>query len=230
MHSSSNLNLQCIFYVWKIQTLSSALPLLFALHPKILHIKLISYQLQLLDLHFICRKMSMRFCYVAFLVHVHEFPVFMVSLYLFWMFLWNPWLGLFGYSSWISRRRLLLSCMAVVLSLPDGFCLLLFQQLIPFPWSVTIKYIKQMNNSIYYCHRTWNRLSSSLQFPKILQIVGLGYTIWFSTRYLLFKVRALIVEPAHMWKKCFFFLLCPMFNDFNIVLTIFAGKQRWTVC
>uniref|UniRef100_A0A0D9WNA7 Cyanobacterial aminoacyl-tRNA synthetase CAAD domain-containing protein n=1 Tax=Leersia perrieri TaxID=77586 RepID=A0A0D9WNA7_9ORYZ len=24
-------------------------------------------------------------------------------------------------------------------------------------------------------------------FPKILQIVGLGYTIWFSTRYLLFK-------------------------------------------
>ncbi|KAL6861809.1 hypothetical protein ACP4OV_017509 [Aristida adscensionis] len=29
--------------------------------------------------------------------------------------------------------------------------------------------------------------SIPLQLPKILEIVGLGYTIWFSTRYLLFK-------------------------------------------
>ena len=27
------------------------------------------------------------------------------------------------------------------------------------------------------------------QFPKLLEIVGLGYTVWFGSRYLLFKVR-----------------------------------------
>lgn len=28
----------------------------------------------------------------------------------------------------------------------------------------------------------------AVQFPKLLEVVGLGYTVWFSTRYLLFKV------------------------------------------
>lgn len=32
-----------------------------------------------------------------------------------------------------------MSCMALVLSLLGGFYLLLFQQLIPFPWSVFIE-------------------------------------------------------------------------------------------
>lgn len=27
-----------------------------------------------------------------------------------------------------------------------------------------------------------------IQFPKLLEVVGLGYTLWFTTRYLLFKV------------------------------------------
>jgi hypothetical protein len=31
-----------------------------------------------------------------------------------------------------------------------------------------------------------------LQLPKILEIVGLGYTIWFGTRYLLFKVSVYV--------------------------------------
>jgi hypothetical protein len=31
-------------------------------------------------------------------------------------------------------------------------------------------------------------LQSCPQLPRILEIVGLGYTIWFSSRYLLFKV------------------------------------------
>lgn len=31
------------------------------------------------------------------------------------------------------------------------------------------------------------------QFPKLLELVGLGYTLWFSARYLLFKVIAALV-------------------------------------
>lgn len=27
-----------------------------------------------------------------------------------------------------------------------------------------------------------------VQLPKLLEVVGLGYTLWFTTRYLLFKV------------------------------------------
>lgn len=26
------------------------------------------------------------------------------------------------------------------------------------------------------------------QFPKVLEVIGLGYTVWFTSRYLLFKV------------------------------------------
>lgn len=29
------------------------------------------------------------------------------------------------------------------------------------------------------------------QFPKLMEVVGLGYTLWFSWRYLLFKVAIL---------------------------------------
>ena len=28
-----------------------------------------------------------------------------------------------------------------------------------------------------------------MQLPKLLELVGLGYTVWFTYRYLLFKVR-----------------------------------------
>ncbi len=31
-----------------------------------------------------------------------------------------------------------------------------------------------------------------LQFPKLLELVGLGYSSWFTYRYLLFKVCACI--------------------------------------
>ena len=32
--------------------------------------------------------------------------------------------------------------------------------------------------------------SLCLQLPKLLELVGLGYTAWFTYRYLLFKVRS----------------------------------------
>lgn len=35
-----------------------------------------------------------------------------------------------------------------------------------------------------------------LQLPKLLELVGLGYTSWFVYRYLLFKVRRGAVQSA----------------------------------
>lgn len=35
-----------------------------------------------------------------------------------------------------------------------------------------------------------------IQFPKLLEVVGLGYTIWFSTRYLIFKVVIYLVANS----------------------------------
>jgi len=38
-------------------------------------------------------------------------------------------------------------------------------------------------------------LLCSVQLPKLLELVGLGYTVWFTYRYLLFKVRRLLSVP-----------------------------------
>jgi hypothetical protein len=40
-------------------------------------------------------------------------------------------------------------------------------------------------------------LQSCPQLPRILEIVGLGYTIWFSSRYLLFKVCPYLLLSNH---------------------------------
>ena len=37
------------------------------------------------------------------------------------------------------------------------------------------------------------------QFPKFLEIVGLGYSLWFSYRYLLFKVRVFCFGPDSLF-------------------------------
>ena len=34
-----------------------------------------------------------------------------------------------------------------------------------------------------------------IQLPKLLELVGLGYTSWFTYRYLLFKVRTMQMLP-----------------------------------
>ncbi|CAN1288525.1 Protein CURVATURE THYLAKOID 1D, chloroplastic [Linum perenne] len=34
-----------------------------------------------------------------------------------------------------------------------------------------------------------NAVDSIPLFPKLMEVVGLGYSAWFTTRYLLFKVR-----------------------------------------
>jgi hypothetical protein len=38
----------------------------------------------------------------------------------------------------------------------------------------------------------------TLQLPKLMELIGLGYTGWFVYRYLLFKVHSLIeIPPPH---------------------------------
>ena len=44
----------------------------------------------------------------------------------------------------------------------------------------------------------------SLQLPKLLELVGLGYTAWFTYRYLLFKVRS----PSQLWGCWALLVLC----------------------
>ena len=43
-----------------------------------------------------------------------------------------------------------------------------------------------------------------LQLPKLLELVGLGYTAWFTYRYLLFKVRS----PLRLWAWAALLLMC----------------------
>ena len=38
--------------------------------------------------------------------------------------------------------------------------------------------------------------SLALQLPKLLELVGLGYTAWFVYRYLLFKVRDWLLSAS----------------------------------
>ena len=40
----------------------------------------------------------------------------------------------------------------------------------------------------------------SVQLPKLLELVGLGYTAWFTYRYLLFKVRCRLLPPWPDWQ------------------------------
>jgi hypothetical protein len=42
----------------------------------------------------------------------------------------------------------------------------------------------------------------SLQFPKLFELIGLGYSAWFTYRYLLFKSsREELVEDIEVLKK-----------------------------
>ncbi len=45
-----------------------------------------------------------------------------------------------------------------------------------------------------FIHHSWlcccPRVPAPLQLPKLMELVGLGYSSWFTYRYLLFKVRS----------------------------------------
>lgn len=52
-------------------------------------------------------------------------------------------------------------------------------------------YVILILDNIVYLSYWWCQIQLS-QFPKLMEVVGLGYTVWFTSRYLIFKVRKLI--------------------------------------
>lgn len=64
-----------------------------------------------------------------------------------------------------------------------------------------IFYLLTMNDTNFPF--VWNFLMFKFmnQFPKLMEVVGLGYTFWFSWRYLLFKVAILRVIWAFIFCK-----------------------------
>jgi hypothetical protein len=88
-------------------------------------------------------------------------------------------------------------------------------------------------------------LQSCPQLPRILEIVGLGYTIWFSSRYLLFKVCPYLLlsnDTRDCSLRKFGYTICPQHSIVLLCALLcltshrvlnclsLAGKQGWTVC
>lgn len=73
------------------------------------------------------------------------------------------------------------------------------------------------------------------QLPNVLELVGLGYTIWFSSRYLIFKVSILkMIITSSIWNLSVCFtgqrlkpiLTCLQKNRDELVAKVEQIKQQ----
>lgn len=112
----------------------------------------------------------------------------------------NCWHKDFLLTSMILKIPLQLSYLVVLFSLLFGWQLQLLEPSTLFLWFV----LSSLSQSTFLLF-LWNMFSSLLtvvlyciifQFPKIMELVGLGYALWFTSRYLLFKVMPALLTIA----------------------------------